>query len=91
MIELTMQVTGIAKKLDSISDIADILSWVLDKDNLYCSVSSRLDGTLLVECGGTDVASVYPELGKWIIFDGTKFLTLTQEEFNASGYSESST
>jgi hypothetical protein len=91
MIELTMQVTGIAKKLDSIADIADILSWVLDKDNLYCSVSSRLDGTILVECGGTDVASVYPEIGNWIIFNGTKFLTLTQEEFDASGYSEPST
>jgi hypothetical protein len=86
MIELTMQVTGIAKKLTAISDIADVLSWVLDKEKLYCSVSARMDGQLLIECGGDEITSVYPVIGNWIVFDGTKFLTLTQKEFDASGY-----
>ena len=86
MIDITRQVTGIAKKLEGVADVAEILTWVLQQQNLYCSVSAHMDNKLSIECGGLDIASVFPEIGQWVVFDGEKFSALTQEEFDARGY-----
>jgi len=86
MIDITRQVTGIAKKLDSLADLTDILTWVLGQQNLYCTVAARMDNKLSIECGGVDVSSVYPEIGQWVVFDGERFSALSQEEFDARGY-----
>ena len=86
MIDITRQVTGIAKKLNSLADVAEILTWILGQQNLYCSVAAGMNNKLNIECGGLDIASVYPEIGQWLVFDGEKFSALTQEEFDARGY-----
>jgi hypothetical protein len=86
MIDITRQVTGIAKKLDTLADLADILTWIMGQQNLYCSVAAHMDNKLSIECGGVDLASVFPEIGQWLVFDGEKFSALTQEEFDARGY-----
>lgn len=86
MIEITRQFTGLAKKLQTISDVVEVLQWAIDHQGLYCTVSARTDGTWLIELGGVDTASVYPSLGEWVVYDGDNFFALTDEAFTAKGY-----
>lgn len=86
MIEITRQLTGLAKKIDGIVDVVDVLEWVLDRPGLYCSVSARTDNHWLIEVGGLEVQSIRVELGQWVVFDGDRFHALTDEEFEARGY-----
>lgn len=86
MIEITRQFTGLAKKIDAIADVLDILQWAIDQDGLYCTLAARPDGTWLIEVGGVEVSSVYIELGQWVVFDGDRFSALSQQEFEDKGY-----
>jgi len=90
MIEITRQLSGLAKKINNLNDVVEVMQWALGMDGLYCTASVRTDGTVFIEVGGVEVQSVQVELGQWIIFDGVRFSALTQEEFDAQGYSEPS-
>jgi len=90
MIEITRQLSGLAKKVETLTDVIEVMQWVLDLDDLYCTASARTDGTVFMEVGGVEVQSVEVQLGQWVIFDGVRFSALTQEEFEAQGYSEPS-
>ena len=86
MIEITRQFTGLAKKINAISDVVEVLEWVIDHEGLYCTVSARCDNEWLIEVGGVEVASVTANIGEWIVFDGDHFFALTDEDFTAKGY-----
>lgn len=86
MIEITRQVTGLAKKIETIADATEVIEWANDIDGIYCTVSARADGVLRIELGGVEVDSVEVQLGQWIFYDGERFSALTQEEFDAKGY-----
>ena len=88
MIEITRSVTGMAKKLENVSDIAELLEWAHDQEDIFCMVVARTDKTYTVEVGGTTIASAVTQLGNWVVFDGDRFSVLSQEEFEAKGYSE---
>lgn len=87
MIEITRQMTGMAKKVQVIADTIDLLEWAHDHPDYSCTVVARVDGNYHIEMGGTNVDSVVCEMGNWVIFDGDRFSVLTQEEFDAKGYS----
>lgn len=87
MIEVTRKHTGMAKKVDSVSDLVAVLEWMIGQDGLYCTVSARCDNEWLIEVGGTEVASTSVELGQWLVFDGEHFAALDDAEFKAKGYS----
>lgn len=90
MIEITRQVVGMAKKIDGFADVVDVLSWAQDFEGLYCTVCARVDGSFFMEVGGIQISSVLVELGQWVVFDGDHFAALSQEDFEARGYSEPS-
>lgn len=91
MIEITRQVTGLAKKIDTIGDAVEIVEWANEIEDIYCTVSARADGTLTIELGGVNVESVAVQLGQWLVFDGERFSALSQEQFEAKGYSSEPT
>lgn len=86
MIEITRQMTGMAKKVNSIADTVDLLEWARENEGFSCTVVARVDGDYHVELGGTNTDSVICEMGNWVIFDSGQFLVLTQEEFEQKGY-----
>lgn len=86
MIEITRQLTGLAKKITTIADTIEVLEWARAQEGLYCTVAAQTGGTWLIEVGGVTVSSVQVELGQWVVFDGERFYALTQEEFDAKGY-----
>jgi len=88
MIEITRSITGMAKKLENVSDIAELLEWAHDQDDIFCMVVARTDKVYTVELGGTIIDSVVAQLGNWVVYDGDRFHVLTQDEFEAKGYSE---
>jgi hypothetical protein len=90
MIEITRQVVGMAKKIDGFADVVDVLTWARDFEGLYCTVCARVDGSFFMEVGGEEIQSIPVELGQWVVFDGDHFSALTQEEFEAKGYSDPS-
>lgn len=90
MIEITRQVTGLAKKIEQVADVVDVLQWVIDRPGLYCVVSAGTDNNWLIEVGGLEVQSIRVELGQWVVFDGDRFSALTDEEFAAKGYAPES-
>lgn len=89
MIEITRQMTGMAKKVNSIADTVDLLEWARETEGISCTVVARVDGEYYVELGGTSTGSVICEMGNWIIFDNNRFIVLTQEEFEQGGYATS--
>lgn len=86
MIEITRQVTGLAKKIEVIGDVVDVLEWVVDRPGLYCTVSAGTNNQWLIEVGGLQVQSVRVEIGQWVVFDGERFAALSDEDFSASGF-----
>ena len=91
MIEITRQVVGMAKKITGFADVVEVFTWTESIEGIYCTVSARADGSFFMEVGGVEVQSIQVDLGKWVVFDGDHFSALTQEEFEAKGYSEPST
>lgn len=87
MIEITRQMTGMAKQINVIDDAVDLLVWAHDNPGYSCTVVSRVDGNYHIEMGGLTVDSVICEMGSWVVFDGDRFQVLTPEEFEAKGYS----
>ncbi len=84
MIEIVRQVTSLAKRIVTVSDTVEVLEWVLEQPGLYCCVSARTDNQWLIEVGGLEVQSVRVELGEWIVFDGDRFSTYSDEDFTAA-------
>lgn len=89
MIEITRQVTGMAKKIDQISDVVDLLAWAHETPEVSCTVVARIDGSYAIELGGTLVDSVVTTVGYWVVFTGEQFYVLTDEEFEAKGFNTS--
>ena len=44
MIEITRQMTGMAKKVNSIADTVDLLEWARETEGIACTVVARVDG-----------------------------------------------
>ena len=86
MIEITRQMTGMAKKVNTIADTLDLLEWAHENDGYSCTVVARVDGNYHVLMGGTDTDSVVCEMGNWVVFDSGRFQVLTQDEFEQRGY-----
>jgi len=86
MIEITRQVSGLAKQINQVEDVVDVLKWVVDKPGLYCTISAGTDNKWLIEVGGLEVQSIRVELGQWVVFDGDRFLALSDDEFTDRGY-----
>ena len=88
MIEVTRQLSGIAKKLDTLADAVEVVEWAQQQPGIAFTIAARADGTLLIQAEGESIATVYPELGQWLVFDGEKFEALSQEDFDARGYAQ---
>lgn len=86
MIEITRQVSGLAKKIQEIGDVVDVLEWVVDRPGLYCSVVAGTNNEWLIEVGGLQVQSIRVALGQWVVFDGDRFWALSDEEFADRGF-----
>lgn len=86
MIEFTRKLTGMAKKLDGLTDAVEVIDWARAQDGIAFTVAARADGSLLMQAEGVEIATVYPQLGQWLVFDGAKFEALSDEEFTARGY-----
>ena len=88
MIEITRQLSGIATKVETLSDAIDLVEWAQSQDSLYFTISGKVDGSLLLEAGGSETDTVTMELGNWIVFDGQTFHVYQDDnEFVAAGYS----
>jgi hypothetical protein len=87
MIEITRQMTGMAKKVNTIADTLDLINWAHDNPGYSCTVVAQVDGNYHIEMGGLSVDSVVIQLGQWVVFDGSHFQVMSQEDFDAKGYS----
>ena len=87
MIEVTRQLSGVAKKLENTNDVREMVDWALTQSGLSVSMTAKVDNTLLIQAEGIDCPTVYPEIGQWLAFDGEKFIVYaTDEEFTAAGF-----
>ena len=86
MEEFTQQVTCKKLFIDKIETAIGLITWTQEEPEMYASIAAKLDGTIEIQIGGISVNTKYPEVGKWVVFDGFNFHVLTQEEFDAKGY-----
>ncbi|AEL19682.1 hypothetical protein SEA_EDUGATOR_26 [Mycobacterium phage Edugator] len=91
MIEVTRKLVGAAMRLDTIDDAVKLQKWAKLQPGLYATVSGRVDGTWLIEVGGTQAHSVVhvadvDDIDRWVVFDGEQFSILTDDEYAARGY-----
>jgi hypothetical protein len=74
MIEEQVTVTVTKAALTELTDVIGLLEWAQTQDGLSVTVSSRVDGSIVVQAEGVDVATIYASLGDTIIWDGTRFI-----------------
>ncbi|AXQ53047.1 hypothetical protein SEA_RANDO14_27 [Mycobacterium phage Rando14] len=91
MIQVTRKLVGAAMRLDTIDDAVNLQKWARQQPGLYATVSGRVDGTWLIEVGGTTAHSIVhisdsDEVDRWVVFDGEQFAILTDDEYAARGY-----
>jgi hypothetical protein len=87
MIEITRQLSGIALKVETLSDASDLVGWALTQPGIVVIIAARVDNTLLIQCEGEEIPTVYPQLGNWVVFDGAKFSVYEDDSaFVAAGY-----
>lgn len=86
MIEITRQITGIAKRIAVIDDVVDVLKWGYALDGISVSVTATVDGQYVINCGGVTVDTVSVPLGSWVMFDGDRFAVLSDEQFAEQGF-----
>lgn len=85
---VTQQISTIAKHIVTQEDAVEVLTWALTQPGIAFTLSARVDGSLFMQAEGVDVATVYPELGQWLLFYGDRFEVLTDEQATARGISE---
>ncbi|AHZ95587.1 hypothetical protein SEA_THYATIRA_26 [Mycobacterium phage Thyatira] len=85
MLEIRKQLVGFAKKIDSLSDACEVLEWARGQDGMAFTVVARADGAVHMQFEGVTVATVHPEFGKWLVFDGIKAEVLSDAEFDREG------
>lgn len=73
MIEETVTVTVTRAVIADIAAARDLQDWCLDRGNLYCTISARVDGAWLIEIGGTTVDTHQIEIGDTVSWDGAQF------------------
>ncbi|WP_396909522.1 hypothetical protein [Mycolicibacterium sp.] len=86
MIEITRQITGMAKKIDTVEDAIEVIEWAQGQPGIAFTLAARADGALHMQAEGVSVETVYPTLGQWLVFDGARFLALSDGDYVAAGY-----
>lgn len=88
MLQITQQLTGFAKKINTLADANEIMEWARDADGMSFTVAAQAHGGIRMQFEGVSVATVYPEFGKWLVFNGIQAEVLTDEEYAEKGYVE---
>ena len=88
MLQITQQLTGFAKKINTLADTNEIMEWARDADGMSFTVAAQAHGGIRMQFEGVSVATVYPEFGKWLVFNGIQAEVLTDEEYAEKGYVE---
>ena len=79
MIETTVTVSVTETVLDDDEAFIELWHWAKGKEGIYCTLSTRVDGTTAAEIGGVTVDTVYVNAGDTLSYDGTRF-TVTSPE-----------
>lgn len=69
--------------LQSWTDVADLLQWADEQDAIYCTAAAKRDGGRVIEIGIVPGGPVAANFGDWIIFDGSSFQALSDEDAQA--------
>lgn len=87
MMEITRQLSGIATKLDSDQKLFELYAWAKTQPGIAVTIGAKVDGSTHIQCEGTEVATVYPEMNDWLVFDGEKFTIYKDDSaFTEAGY-----
>ena len=89
MIQITQQLTGFAKRIESLSDTNELMEWARSTPGMSFTIAAQANSDeIRMQFEGVTVATVYPEFGKWLVFNGLIAEVLDDEEYSARGYAE---
>ena len=89
MIQITQQLTGFAKKLETLTDTNEVMEWARTTPGMSFTIAAQANGDeIRMQFEGTNIATVYPEFGKWLVFNGVQAEVLDDEEYSDRGYAE---
>ena len=89
MIQITQQLTGFAKKINTVADTVEIIEWARTAPGMSFTVAAQANSDEVhMQFEGISVATVRPEFGKWLVFNGVQAEVLDDEEYAAKGYTE---
>ena len=73
MIEQEVTRTITKAEILTMSDVVGLLDWARNQPGLTVTATAGIDGGVIIQAEGTDVPTVYAELGDTIVWDGTRF------------------
>ena len=80
---LTVQVWRIGTPADQFGEWAELVQWCADTPGMSCTMTAKADGGVHIQVEGRDYATVYPELGTYVTFNGYAFAVLSLDQYRA--------